>query len=49
MLTHLRIIVMLCGATGSALLAEHVLLMFLTVAVTVAVMIGIYEIESRRT
>jgi type IV secretory pathway protease TraF len=44
MIDTLRVMLMAIGATAAALTAAHALLMLLIVAVTVAAMIGLYEV-----
>lgn len=46
MLANIRIAIMLVGATSAALMWAHVVLMLAIVAVTIAAMIGIYELDN---
>lgn len=47
LLDTLRLTILAIGATGSALLAAHTILMLVVVAITVAAMIGLYELTHR--
>lgn len=47
LLDSLRLTILAVGATGSALLAEHTILMLVIVAITVAATIGLYELTHR--
>lgn len=47
LLDSLRLAILFIGATSSALLAAHIILMLLVVAITVAATIGLYELTHR--
>ena len=46
-LDSLRMAILVIGATGSALLAAHTIIMLVVVAITVAATIGLYELTHR--